>query len=76
MVTVNPIQAGFITDPTLPLFLELTAAHDHSTITNLGAVFLVNGGPDTITFAVPEPSTFSLVGLGLATAVFLRRRSK
>ena len=76
--TVNPIQAGFISGPNVPLFMDLVAAHDNSTITPLngGAVFLVNGGPDTLTFAVPEPSTLSLVGLGLATAVFLRRRSR
>lgn len=78
--TVVPIQAGFISSPGgSPLLLNLLAAHDHSTVTVLdgGNTFLVNGGPDVITFhAVPEPSTVALVGVGLATMIVVRRRTK
>ena len=67
---VQPIVPGFITAPGGPLAFTIDAQHDSSTVQILdgGAVFLVRGGPDVITFApVPEPSSLALLGIGGAT---------
>jgi len=58
-----------------PLRANIDAFHDSSTVQVLdfGAVFLVNGGPNILTFAVPAPAALALFG-PLAAMLFAARR--
>lgn len=72
---VDPIVAGFLAAPGLPLASVLVATHDHSTVQVLdgGATFLVDGGPDSISF-VPAPASAPLLAAGLAGIAAIRVR--
>lgn len=73
--SVNPIAPGFLAGPAQPRLLSLIAVHASPTVTvlNGGAVFLVRGGPDTITFSVPEPTSLGLLAIALLGLAFRRR---
>lgn len=74
---VTDSAPGFITSPTgVPLVADLDAQHASSTVTvlNGGLVFLVNGGPDVVTFAVDAPPAIALFGLAAGLIAATRRR--
>ncbi|GGY05878.1 PEP-CTERM sorting domain-containing protein [Massilia dura] len=68
---LSPDTSGFVEFlvPTVRYALVVSGLHDN----DFGKYSLTIGGPGSVIAAVPEPSTWLMLGLGLAAVSFARR---
>lgn len=76
----NSAEAGFFVNPSAAVTLNLEQAFTNTpgVITTMGPIFLIHGGGGNGDFfssvPVPEPMALSILGVGLVSLGFVRRR--